>query len=308
MSWLPCGNAKSPKNVSELLHDKDWVRAFVNGLWGWVLATLCTRRSNLKAFWAEKSPDQIDNICLYLKNVSDVSIPASPWSVLTRLTTGLWSWLVQGILAALGLLQAALILSHPLGERLTQAWVQHQLRRRLKKYRWISMGEGPGYVLELHNRDNANTERCWTLPPSDNQSFSETAGTYIYANPPIVVKIFFKSGSSYYKRERKAYKRLASLSCSKPFPVLYASGRVLEHGRPFLVLSNEGEQVDAVTESDKRALEPIIEQMHSAGVWHNDLHARNVLRNRKGELRIVDFGAASFHDRGKDRWKEDFMG
>jgi tRNA A-37 threonylcarbamoyl transferase component Bud32 len=56
---------------------------------------------------------------------------------------------------------------------------------------------------------------------------------------------------------------------------------------------------------DRRALEPIIEQMHSAGVWHNDLYARNVLRNRKGELRLVDFGAASFHDRGKDRWQPD---
>lgn len=59
---------------------------------------------------------------------------------------------------------------------------------------------------------------------------------------------------------------------------------------------------------DRKALEPVIEQMHGAGVWHNDLHARNVLRNRKGELRIVDFGQASLYDRGKDRWKEDFMG
>ena len=48
--------------------------------------------------------------------------------------------------------------------------------------------------------------------------------------------------------------------------------------------------------------------MHTAGVWHNDLHARNVVRNSNGELRIIDFGYASFDTDGDDRWKEDSEG
>jgi hypothetical protein len=122
----------------------------VNRLWGWTLATLCTRRSDLYAFWAEKSPDQIGNIRMYLENAGEASVPA-PWPVLTRLITGLRAWLVQGVLAALsalGLLQAVMLLAHPIMERLAQAWTQHQLHR-LKKCRWISMAEG--YILELRD-------------------------------------------------------------------------------------------------------------------------------------------------------------
>ena len=52
-----------------------------------------------------------------------------------------------------------------------------------------------------------------------------------------------------------------------------------------------------------------MEQMHAVGVRHNDLHARNVVRNSHGELRIIDFGYASFSEGGgDDRWKGDDEG
>lgn len=55
----------------------------------------------------------------------------------------------------------------------------------------------------------------------------------------------------------------------------------------------------------REVLNPAIEQMHSAGVWHNDLHARNVVRGRDGCLRIVDFGYATFENREGDTWLDD---
>jgi hypothetical protein len=108
----------------------------------------------------------------------------------------------------------------------------------------------PGYGgTDETDSEYARTEECWTLPPADKCFDSSTALTFIYANPPIVVKIFLEPGC--YEQERKAYEKLTSLSCPKSFPVLYASGRVVDNEQPFLILSNEGERVDTVTESDK---------------------------------------------------------
>lgn len=79
---------------------------------------------------------------------------------------------------------------------------------------------------------------------------SRTAETFVYANPPIVIKIFFAWGYECYDREKKAYEKLAGIQGSF-FPILYGSGVCVEDGRPFVVLSNEGEGVDKVTEYDK---------------------------------------------------------
>ncbi|TEB19496.1 hypothetical protein FA13DRAFT_1802134 [Coprinellus micaceus] len=188
---------KDPTNVRSLLRDKDWVRAFVNRLWGWILVTLCTRSPKVRSFWEKESPHQVDTIRLYLKNADEASIPASPWSVIT----GLYTWLVQGILAALsmlGLLQTVLILAHPLIEGQTQARTQ----RRLETYRWICMAEG--YILELRNGEYASKEECWALPPAGKYFVSSTAETFIYAAPPIVVKIFSEPHSKYYAQEKKS--------------------------------------------------------------------------------------------------------
>jgi tRNA A-37 threonylcarbamoyl transferase component Bud32 len=57
----------------------------------------------------------------------------------------------------------------------------------------------------------------------------------------------------------------------------------------------------------RQELEHAINEMHRVGIRHNDLHARNVVRNRDGELKIVDFGLASFGGEGDDEWQEDFV-
>lgn len=100
---------------------------------------------------------------------------------------------------------------------------------------------------------NSNREydrACRTLPYADGYFVSSTAETFVYAAPPVVVKIFFEKNSAYYHREKRAYETLGTLDCSS-FAVLYASGYCVEDGRPFLILSNEGSRVDWVTDSDK---------------------------------------------------------
>jgi hypothetical protein len=57
--------------VQDLIKDKDWVRAFVKKLWGWILVTLCTRCPDVRTFWEKESPGQVDTIRLYLKNARE---------------------------------------------------------------------------------------------------------------------------------------------------------------------------------------------------------------------------------------------
>lgn len=64
-----------------------------------------------------------------------------------------------------------------------------------------------------------------------------------------------------YTRECVAYDKLKHLQ-GKGIPVLHGSGRCAGDGAPFLVMSNEGEGLDQLTESEryrsKQAMNPFM--------------------------------------------------
>ena len=151
MRQIPTGLSNS-HFIEEILKDERWIQRFVERFFGWVFATLCTTNPSTREFWEQKAPTQVQTIRLFLQRAGEASVPASRWSVLTRLVTGLRYWLVQGLLtllSVLGLLRPVSYVVQLLMERLVQLWAHCQLWR-LKRYRWISMDED--YVLELHDR------------------------------------------------------------------------------------------------------------------------------------------------------------
>jgi 3-deoxy-D-manno-octulosonic acid kinase len=51
---------------------------------------------------------------------------------------------------------------------------------------------------------------------------------------------------------------------------------------------------DTLPENTWRAIGRTIAQFHSAGLWHADLNAHNVLVNERGKIALVDFDRARF--------------
>lgn len=46
------------------------------------------------------------------------------------------------------------------------------------------------------------------------------------------------------------------------------------------------------TMEHQKAVVKVVQKMHAAGIWHNDLHRGNIMFNRQLEFKVIDFGMA----------------
>ncbi|KAJ3529783.1 hypothetical protein NMY22_g8858 [Coprinellus aureogranulatus] len=126
------------------------------------------------------------------------------------------------------------------------------------------------------------------LPHPD--AYRESGNSKSYIFPRIVVKIVSDLVS--YEREVAFYSNWTSLQ-GHGIPRLLASGRCFGSDLPFLVVSNEGEEVTVLTKEDQTMLEKtILRMIHDGGWHHHDLAPRNVVRDAAGRLCLIDFGEA----------------
>ncbi|KAJ3544049.1 hypothetical protein NMY22_g2926 [Coprinellus aureogranulatus] len=270
---------RSKKKFPEVvICSKTWTR-FFSVLGSWIFAVLISVDKDLRNTWHELCPEQVEQAERFI--MSGKAPSSNPcWSALTRSGAAVLHAIQQSGLRVVSMM------IHP--SRFRTLKIEH--------YDTLIVNRSDYYRLPFGS----------TLPDPSRTHSSSTALSLIYTLPNIVVKVF--NDINCYARECIAYDKLKHLQ-GYGVPVLYASGRCAGDGAPFLVISNEGESLDELTESERAALEPLVKQIHTAQIHHHDLHLRNVVRGKGGQLRIIDFGESVF-DCGlggcEDEWKEDW--
>ncbi|KAF6748145.1 hypothetical protein DFP72DRAFT_917671 [Ephemerocybe angulata] len=257
---------------------------FATAIGFWVFSVLIHSEATLRTFWGDKFPEMVSNANLLTVSASK-AIHTSPLEVtLIRLwVIGLSIRLFANYLIIWPLLKLNKL----------------PILRRLKQSCDTALNVQPSWFPSLP---------IGVSLPFPRAILHQNGSTvYVYAAPAIVVKVFRNPIS--YTRESVCYDTLRSLQ-GAGIPVVYGSGVRSPDQRHFLILSYEGKQLETVSESDKSALQQLVDCIHQDRIHHHDLHARNVVRNARGKLSIIDFGLAEpcSDDQCTDRWKEDFEG
>ncbi|KAF6745258.1 hypothetical protein DFP72DRAFT_1176401 [Ephemerocybe angulata] len=261
-------------------NEKNWVR-YIEACWAMVFSALVDLDEKVSEKWLARAPEQVALAEAFRMRANDA----------LRSNTGVFSSLIRIWATSPSLAQvlsaAAMVVIRP-----------------LKLFPTLTL-PGAG-TLDLDWSFMIRLPFGVTLSYSENEFMSRTALVIIYAQPRVVIKLYYDKQC--YNREFACYRRLWRLQ-GRGIPILHAKGIRREDGLPFLITSHEGTNLNDFSHNDRAALQPVIDSIHNSGLHHHDLHCRNVVRDKTGKLSVIDFGFGGecSEELCTDEWKEEYQ-